>query len=133
MTELVSTRPLTENEHALALWMLQNGAPEAAHFTAQLARAEATLWRCVCGCASFNFKITGEREAPPGVHILGDYIVGSDKDCFGIFIFESDGVLSGVEVYSLAVDAPSELPQPSQLRPANFDKPRPESQARNDA
>ena len=35
---------------------------------------------------------------------------------YGVFIFESGGILSGVEVYSLAADAPSSLPDPEQLR-----------------
>jgi hypothetical protein len=36
---------------------------------------------------------------------------------FGIFIFENGGILSGLEVYSLAADAPQVLPTPEQLRP----------------
>lgn len=127
MNEALSTRPLTEHEYALALWMLEHGSPEALHYIEQLAGAEATSWRCVCGCASFNFQITGRSEAPPGVRILGDYVVGEADDCYGIFIYQSEGILSGVEIYSLAADASQTLPQPHQLRPANFQMTQPES------
>jgi hypothetical protein len=117
MSELLATRPLTKQERQLAHWMLENGGPEASHFLPQLARAEATTWRCVCGCASFNFKVSGEPEAPPGVNILGDFMVGEGQDSFGVFIFQSGGILSGVEVYGLSTDAPQTLPQPEQLHP----------------
>ena len=127
MNETVSTRPLTDHERGLARWMLQHGTSEAAQFIEQLARAEATLWRCLCGCASFNFKIADEPEAPPGVHILGDYIVGDGEDSFGLFIFESDGILSGLEVYGLAADAPQSLPNPEQLRTVDFRNCAPET------
>lgn len=117
MTESAATRPLTTQELRLAQWMLENGGPEAPDFLSQLARAEASTWRCACGCASFNFKVEGKPEAPAGVNILGDFIAGEGEDMFGIFIFESGGILSGLEVYSLAAEAPQVLPAPEQLRP----------------
>lgn len=118
MSETVATRALTEQERQLAQWMLEHGGPEASPFLEQLARAEATTWRCDCGCASFNFKIQGEPEAPPGVGMLGDFMVGEGEESFGVFIFQSGGILSGVEVYALGAEAPSTLPMPGQLRPA---------------
>jgi hypothetical protein len=97
--------------------MLENGGPDARAYLSQLEAAEATNWRCACGCASFNFKVQGRPEAPPGVHILGDFVFGSEADLSGVFIFESNGTLSGVEVYGLAGDAPAALPEPESLRP----------------
>jgi hypothetical protein len=97
--------------------MLEHGSPVALRILGQLAQAEATMWRCVCGCASFNFKVAGEPEAPPGVNILGDFMVGEGQESFGVFIFQSEGILSGVEVYGLGADAPPTLPEPQQLRP----------------
>ena len=110
-------RPLTEQEYSLARWMLENGEPDAAPFVVQLNVAMATPWKCPCGCASFNFKIDGHPEAPPGVHILGEFLFGSHENTSGIFIFESGGILSGVEVSGLAGDPPSVLPSPHELRP----------------
>jgi hypothetical protein len=116
MNSETGTRALTAEEYFLALWMLEHGDASGRKFIAQLECAEATTWRCVCGCASFNFKIADYPVPPPGVRILGDYIFGGEDDVAGIFIFESEGVLSGVEVYGLAGDAPASLPKPEQLR-----------------
>lgn len=120
MNEDIGTRPLSEHERRLARWMLEHGTPEAVRFLEQLDRADATPWQCACGCASFNFNVSGLPEAPSGVNILGDYIAGEGADLFGIFIFQNGGTLSGVEVYSIAADAPRVLPEPWQLRPAAF-------------
>ncbi|MFY3383166.1 hypothetical protein [Paracidovorax sp. MALMAid1276] len=117
MVDAPATRPLTKHERLLAQWMLEHGNAEASRFLPQLARAEATAWRCECGCASFNFKVAGEPEAPAGVNILGDFVAGEGEEMFGVFIFQSGGILSGLEVYSLAASAPPVLPAPEQLRP----------------
>ncbi len=113
----LATRRLTPSEYELARWMLEHGTPEAIPFLEQLARADATTWRCFCGCASFNFKVRGEPDAPPGVNILAEFIVGEGAGTFGVFIFQSGGILSGVEVYALGAAAPATLPKPRQLRP----------------
>jgi hypothetical protein len=112
-----TNRPLTEAERHLARWLLEHGTREALTFLRQLDDAEVTAWRCECGCASINFQIKGHAIAPPGVHILSDHVFGADADLSGIFIFESGGLLSGLEVYGLAGDAPKCLPTPELLRP----------------
>jgi len=114
---LNENRPLTAHERSLARWLLEHGTPEAEAFLSQLDAAEVTPWRCKCGCASINFQIQGHPIAPPGVHILSDYLFGGGDDLGGIFIFESGGLLSGLEVYGLAGDAPHFLPCPEGLRP----------------
>ena len=53
----------------------------------------------------------------PGVNSLGDFIFGPDDAPTGIFIFESAGLLSGIEIYGLAGGAPRELPREDALRP----------------
>jgi len=97
--------------------MLEHGSAEARSFISQLELAEVTPWRCQCGCASINLQLKGHPEAPPGVHILGDFCFGRGDNLAGIFIFASDGLLSGIEVYGLAADAPNVLPVPCSLRP----------------
>ena len=109
-------RPLSASELSLARWMLENGEPEARGFLEQLGAAEVTPWRCPCGCASIDLQIKGNQPAPPGVHILGDFLFGPEDQLAGIFIYESAGLLSGIEVYGLACDAPSELPGVDELR-----------------
>ncbi len=108
-------RNLTDAERRLVRWMLEHGDPEAAAFLPQLDLAEVTPWRCPCGCASINFRIRGMPEAPPGVHIIADFYLGGKDSLSGIFVFESDGILSGLEVYGLAGDAPRSLPDPNAL------------------
>ena len=114
--EVGSNRSLTEKERQLAYWMLEHGVPEAKAFVPQLENAQATAWRCPCGCASINFRIKGRPLAPPGVHILGDFVFGDEHDLSGVFIYERAGILSGLEVYGLAGDAPKALPSPESLR-----------------
>lgn len=107
--------------------MLENGTAEAAAFLSQLDNAEVTPWRCPCGCASFNLSIKDMPEAPPRVHVLGEFVFGDTSDLAGIFIFSSAGILSGVELYGLAGDAPRRLPTPEELcpfPPENDDAPR---------
>jgi hypothetical protein len=108
-------RPITTVELELARWMLQHGNPEAEAFLPQLELAEVTPWKCPCGCASINLQISGYAEAPPGVHILGDFALGEGDSTGGAFIFESGGLLSGIEVYSFG-DPVTILPTANDLR-----------------
>ena len=117
MNNQSANRPLTSSERDLARHMLTRCGLEGGNFLSQLERAEVTPWSCSCGCASINFQINGHAEAEPGVHILGDFKFGPEDTPSGVFIFESAGLLSGIEVYGLAGDAPKSLPRPDELRP----------------
>jgi hypothetical protein len=110
-------RELTDREASLVRWMLEHGSAEARTYLTQLARAHVTPWRCACGCASINFSIDGEPAPNAGPFILADFIFGADQNLSGIFVFQRDGFLSGLEVYGLAGDAPTSLPVPNELRP----------------
>lgn len=111
------TRPLTDEERTLLRWMLENGGDEARAFLPQLDRAEATTWKCPCGCVSFNLAIHGHTEPQPGWGGVADFVFGNDANCFGICVLEKAGVLQGVEVYGFGVDAPRLLPKTDELRP----------------
>lgn len=117
MVPAIANRPLTEAEFELARFMLESGNAEGRVFLAQLALVEVTPWRCPCGCTSINFQVRGRPLAPPGVHILGDFVFGTQDDLAGAFIFESGGLLGGIEVYGPAGEAPAQLPSPGVLRP----------------
>ena len=110
-------RDLTDHERRLVRWMLEHGSPEASGFLPQLEIAEVTPWRCPCGCASISFHIRGKPAAPPGVHPIADFVFGEGDTLSGIFVYEKDGILSGLEVYGLPGDAPKSLPEPEALRP----------------
>ncbi|HEY3935150.1 MAG TPA: hypothetical protein VGL65_11110 [Gemmatimonadales bacterium] len=110
-------RELTDQERRLVRWMLENGGADAAGFLPQLDQAEVTPSKCPCGCASIDFQIRGRPMAQAGIHPVADFVFGEDETVSGIFVFEKDGILSGLEVYGLAGDAPRSLPQPEDLRP----------------
>ncbi|MBR0707308.1 hypothetical protein [Bradyrhizobium liaoningense] len=116
-------RPLTDAERVLARWMLEHGTEEARQYLDQLELAEVTPWKCRCGCASINFQIRGHAEAPPGAQILGEFLVNDGDHPSGIFIYSSDGLLKGIDVYGLAGDAPSVLPLPEELSAFEGDTP----------
>ena len=110
-------RELTDQERRLVRWMLEHGSPEAAAFLPQLELAEVTPWRCPCGCASIDFQVRGKPPAPPGVNPIADFVFGENDNVSGIFIYEKEGILSGLEVYGFACEAPRSLPDPDALRP----------------
>jgi hypothetical protein len=55
--------------------------------------------------------------AQGGINILSDYFFGDESEPLVIFVFECNGILAGVEVYGLAGDAPTSLPDIESLRP----------------
>jgi hypothetical protein len=111
------TREMTPSERTLVRWMLDHGKPEATGYRDQLEVAQVTAWKCGCGCASFNLSIPGRPAPPPGVHVLADFVIEEREDGYsGIFVYESGGILSGVEVTGVP-NAPRTLPRPEQLRP----------------
>jgi hypothetical protein len=116
MSNSTANRALTTEERDLAYYMLTHGEPNAESFLSQLALAEVTATRCPCGCASIDFQIKGMPEASPGVSVLADFLWGPEEAPLGVFIFESGQILSGIEVYGLAGDAPRSLPSPTELR-----------------
>jgi len=110
-------RALTDHERRLVVWMIEHGIPKAIVFLPQLDHAEVTAWRCPCGCASINFRIRGKPDPPPGVNPIADFVFGEGETLSGISLYEMDGILSGLELYGLAGDAPKTLPELEALRP----------------
>jgi hypothetical protein len=110
-------RNLTSAEEQLVRWMLEHGNPEARAFLPQLEKAQVTPNRCPCGCASIDFSIDGFPGPSGGLHVLADFIFVTDEHPNGIFVFEKNGVLAGLEVYGLAGDAPRTSPSSDSLKP----------------
>jgi hypothetical protein len=111
------SRQLTSAEDQLVRWMLEHGEPEARSFLPQLELAQVADWHCPCGCASINFSVQGAPEPTGKLHSIADFLIGTEKDLSGIFIFEKGGVLAGLEVYGLAGGAPKTFPSSDSLRP----------------
>jgi hypothetical protein len=120
----IMNRELTPVEERLIRWMLDHGKAEARAFLSQLERAQVTPVRCPCGCASINLSIDGLPGPSGGMHSLADFIFGTEEELSGIFVFEQGGVLSGLEVYGFAGDAPKTLPSPHSLRSFYDEPPR---------
>jgi hypothetical protein len=115
-------RDLTVQERTLAEWMLLNGKPEAASFLNQLERARVGAL-CPCGCASINFDVDQKGIQVGPLAVLGDFLFGDGDETGGVFIFEIDGRLAGLEIYSFGQTVPTELPDPELLRPVSCWKP----------
>jgi hypothetical protein len=108
-------RELSTHEHDLIEWMVEHGSAQPQRFLEHLAVARVVS-RCSCGCASIDLSVPGRRLPEGGLRIIGDFVFGDDESLCGAFVFEREGVLAGLEVYGLAVDAPRILPQPTDLR-----------------
>jgi hypothetical protein len=109
-------RPLTAEELHLARWILEHGQADGRAFLPQLDRARVVS-RCGCGCATIDLEVDGIPRAGRIGRVLGDFTFTDGDDVSGIFIYESDGVLGGMEVYGLSGDAPKVLPLPDVLEP----------------
>ncbi len=116
MKPIPEDRELTPTEYAITRWLLEHGKPEALQFIEQLEHARIVS-RCPCGCASVDFEISGLPKGQGGMNILSDYLFGDESDPKGIFVWECNGILAGIEVYGLATDAPKNLPSIESLRP----------------
>ncbi len=112
-----ATRALTTEEYGLTRWMLEHGDEHARSLLPQLERAKATLWRCPCGCASFNIRVDGYPDPGAGFHPVVGFFFGGDQDLHEVFVYEKFGVLGGVEVVRYTGDRSRILPRPEELRP----------------
>ena len=96
--------------------MLEHGDTSAREFLDQLSRARVHS-RCPCGCASINFTIDGCLPTETDLEVVADFEFGDEAQLCGAFIFKKGGLLAGLEVYGIAVDAPKDLPDIAALRP----------------
>jgi len=108
-------RELSYEERRLVDAMLEQAKAPVLFFD-QL-RDAYVVARCPCGCPSIDVGLRG-RSLPTGpTRVLADFVFGSDDDLSGIFVFEQDGLLGGIELYALANGTPFVLPSIESLRP----------------
>jgi len=107
-------RPLSAQELALVLWLLDHGTPSARTYLGEIETLRVVS-RCGCGCASVDFV----NATPAGLDVLSDYKWQDEQGrLFGAFAFAKAGKLAGIEVWSIDGRAtPSSLPNPSDLAP----------------
>lgn len=116
--DIPEKRPLSSAEHALVKWLLEHGESNASRYLDQLNTATVHS-RCPCGCASINFAIYGNRPSKFEMQILSDYQWrDSNGFLFGAFVFAQDGMLAGLDLWSIDGQAtPTELPSIEALEP----------------
>jgi len=108
--ETSDVRDLSAQERHLVEGMLIRGSPDSVRYLEQLARIHVVS-NCTCGCASINFALVGCAPPAGPMRVIADFLYGDDSSLCGAFQFEQDGVLAGLEVYGLAVQAPKALPR----------------------
>jgi len=117
-TEIHEDRALSDEERTLVQWMLENGESHAPSFLPQLGQARVAA-RCACGCVSIDFAIAGQRASTSSaMDIIADFDwYDADGHRFGAFLFARDGLLAGLDIYSIdGAVTPTWLPKPEQLR-----------------
>jgi hypothetical protein len=115
---LLHPRPLSQPERELVGWLLSHGTAEGQQFLSQLADAEVAS-HCACGCASIDFAIAGKRPATFAMRVLSDYQWrDGEGHLFGAFVFEQDGLLAGLDLWSIdGAATPRTLPPIASLVP----------------
>ena len=117
---LPEPRPLSRAEKQVLDLMLSQGCPGVESLRSQVpyVRVVAT---CDCGCATVDLDVAPQApratDAGTGVLPVTGY-VGSDTDQprAGIIVSVDDGLLSGLEIYSMAEPAPPEWPDLAEVR-----------------
>jgi hypothetical protein len=111
-------RPLSEQENAIAKWLLLNATPPAYAFLAQLDGARVA-GLCGCGCPTVDLKLLeGTPRAEPRDNPIGDAIGEVNGKMVGVMLLQSDGYLRCLEVYDLSdIARPYGLPDFDSLRP----------------
>ena len=117
-TQVEENRDLTAKERELVQWLLEHGNANARNFIPQLMQASVRS-RCSCGCASIDFAIAGQRPKHFAMRVLSDFQwKDQNQHLFGAFVFEQDGLLAGLDLWSVdGKSTPSKLPPIEALVP----------------
>ena len=94
-------RPLTEEERAIAEYLLLHaGAPGAAAFVPQLDSARV-IGRCSCGCPTVDLAIPPELRVAdfPAERLVADATGKVGGKIVGAMVFQDQGLLTLLEVY----------------------------------
>src|SRR5215467_2410911 len=95
-------RPLTSDEQELILWLIEHGTyNDKAPLLSQI-DSIAVCERCTCGCPTVYFALSGKPISRREERIISDHLATVDGNDVGVMLFETDGILSSLEVYSCA-------------------------------
>jgi hypothetical protein len=68
--------------------------------------------KCKCGCPTVFFALNEIPVPRKGERIISDYLATVDGQDVGAMLFQTEGILSSLEVYSCAgTDQPFDLPK----------------------
>ncbi len=111
-------RPLTEHERQLVTWLIEHGTnQDRLQLNAQIPRLSVRE-RCTCGCPTVYFSLDGAAVPRTGERLVSDHLASVEGMEVGIMLFETDGLLSSLEVYSCpGTDVPFGLPEVASIRP----------------
>lgn len=111
-------RPLTEHERELVTWLIEHGTyQDRPKLESQISRLSVRE-RCTCGCPTVYFALDGVPIPRKGERLVSDHLASVNGMEVGIMLFESDGLLSSLEVYSCpGTDEQFGLPLVASIRP----------------
>jgi hypothetical protein len=111
-------RPLTDHERELVEWLIEHGTyGDKPTLHAQIPHLSVRE-RCTCGCPTVYFAFDGKPVPTKGERLVSDHLAIVDGMEVGIMLFETNGDLSSLEVYSCAgSDQPFGLPDTTSIRP----------------
>jgi hypothetical protein len=126
-TTLPLDRPLTPEEHSLAEHLLRHAAvPGVEAFVTQLAYARVT-GQCSCGCPTVDLTVPPELRIsdPPAERPIADATGRVDGKLAGVMIFQTQGLLTCLEIYRLedVSDDPFGLPPVETIERLEWKKP----------
>ena len=110
-------RPLSEQESAIARWLLLHSDPPASSFIPQLEVARVT-GLCGCGCPTVDLSVPeGTARAEPRDNPIGDASGEVDGKMVGVMLLQRSGYLTCLEIYDLSdMEHPYGLPSLDSLR-----------------
>ena len=90
---------------------MRRGTPESRAYASQLPLVTVAS-RCSCGCPTLDFAVGGRTAAPgrPTTVLASAEGVSPEGFRFGIILHGREGLISELEVYSIAGEGPFTLP-----------------------
>jgi hypothetical protein len=95
------SRPLSPQERDLVRWLIEHSHIDAGHLLPQIDRM-TVAGKCNCGCPTIYFALDGESVTRKGEQLISDWIAKVDGDLVGVMLFQTNGQISSMEVYSCA-------------------------------
>lgn len=82
-------------------WLVEHGEPGCEKLLDQIEDL-MVVSKCNCGCPTVYFALEGKPTSRKGERIVSDYLALVGGEHFGVMLFELDGQISSLEVYSCA-------------------------------